>query len=402
MEKYLKGFDFDNEDNYVILDDGSDLLSLEKLLIEYQENTKLGIIIRGYADLDNAYGYGVTEDVNLAKVIPRLPNNLKFLSLQCSLIGLSPNTTLYSSIPSIPTISILALPNSLEYLELEISLHDIYYTDCLDYLFIPKSVKSISVICKSDIHNTNEINFINRCHKPQCSVYHDKNTAQNSIDKIIAKLPYHLEYIKCNFFIPNIDKFKNLKTFIISGDWDNERFNEPLNNLPSSLEWLSIYPYGFNQSLNNLPFNLKILVFCENRIWNYNHGYEHGLSNLPIGLEVLCLPENIRYDGTMTNDDVTLNNLPINLRYLSIPEHYEIPGNKICELPDSIEIIKWNSFLSVIKFDSSKRLLDIRLPKSLKIIIGCHKDDIKEIKELKSNYSYLEYIDDIINKIEFI
>jgi hypothetical protein len=104
----------------------------------------------------------------------------------------------------------------------------------------------------------------------------------------------------------------------------------------------------------------------------------------------------------MTNDDFTLNNLPINLRYLSIPEHYEIPGNKICELPDSIEIIKWNSFLSVIKFDSSKRLLDIRLPKSLKIIIGCHKDDIKEIKELKSNYSYLEYIDDIINKIEFI
>jgi len=72
----------------------------------------------------------------------------------------------------------------------------------------------------------------------------------------------------------------------------NDNFNYPLNNLPPSLESLSIcaykYIYGmarcvFNYPLDNLPHNLRHLCLCDLL------DYSHELNNLPPMLEYLEL-----------------------------------------------------------------------------------------------------------------
>jgi hypothetical protein len=65
----------------------------------------------------------------------------------------------------------------------------------------------------------------------------------------------------------------------------NDEINEPeiMNNLPQSLEFLSIMNYSFNGTLTNLPPNLKHL-----EIHSY-YAFKQSLDFLPIGLETLVL-----------------------------------------------------------------------------------------------------------------
>ena len=104
-----------------------------------------------------------------------------------------------------------------------------------------------------------------------------------------------------------------------------KEFNKPINLLPDALKYLYINSYSFNQDLNCLPEELKVLSICSNK-------FSHTVDNLPLGITILhlnistsidCsfdyLPESISYLYILSphiNSD--LSNLPVNLNVLYI------------------------------------------------------------------------------------
>jgi hypothetical protein len=98
-----------------------------------------------------------------------------------------------------------------------------------------------------------------------------------------------------NFSISGLPSCINSIIFSLNSD-----FNQPLDNLPSSLKYLELYD-KFNQPLDLLPEGLKRLII--------NAEFNYPLDNLPAGLEYL----EIR--GAFNHP---INNLPLGLKQLRI------------------------------------------------------------------------------------
>ena len=132
------------------------------------------------------------------------------------------------------------MPNTLEYLKLQLLLSDIFNNDILDCITIPTSIKSLSIILDNDIPDT----------------IVDYNSANNAVERLLNntnfKIPKNIEYLNINFHLPNIEEYTNLKVLVLNA-FQNTEFNEPLDNLPASLEWLAIHSLQFNHPLTNLP-----------------------------------------------------------------------------------------------------------------------------------------------------
>jgi len=237
-------------------------------------------------------------------------------------------------------------------------------------------------------------------------IYHPRG--QRYFDFTI--LPTTLEYLKLmdNFnqditFLPNsVTTFEinsqvfssqlnikncNLKTLTIGGSYlqdngqPNLNFNQPLNELPNTLETLTIMechefnqPLNhlpdnlqnlkligtakFNQHLNKLPINLKYLLIEGSKRFDEEYDYEEydedcgvdfnkSLDRLPEGLEKLVLKDLEFFSHSLDNLPVNLkklyikntniklvNNLPINLKKL------ELIGTKVRNfdrLPEGLE-----------------------------------------------------------------
>jgi hypothetical protein len=315
-----------------------------------------------------------------------IPENIKYLICHC-------DSEYYKNIK---------IPQHIEYLSLYLSLFDIYQNNILADIAFPSNLKSLSILINYDNPKiiTNEIEDpittqigtadigtadIDVDH---VSIQVDIQMAiQVAIERLNKVIPYNLEYLVVNFPISNIEKFVNLKTYIISSEFDYDNFNEPLDNLPASLEWLAIYPKKFNQPLDNLPSGLKYLNVGRNRLWYYFDGYSLPLNNLPASLEILYFPEIISLDGL--DYSANLRNLPTNLKILDIPEY--IPSNmNFNNLPDSLEIIVWNNFI--------KNYEDIaKFPENLKeIYVDMYQDEIE--KKFKSYSHSLNHSFNITNK----
>ncbi len=289
------------------------------------------------------------DDSNLNDKLPHIPEHIKYIQLSCEPIH-------YVDIPKLLSSS------SLECVTITMPLSGIFNHNMLDYIKLSKSIRALKLVIDNDIKQTAD------------------KQVQDAIDLIIKKsiIPLDIEYLSINFHLSNINEYTNLKTFVIIGEIQNEDYNYSLDNLPESLEWLEIHPIGFNQPVNNLPVNLKVLIFGQNRVWNYYNGYQHSIDNLPHSLEVLYLPEflmldddNIQINQSNQSNQSILENLPPNLRILSIPQY--MPDNiNYNSLPDSIEIIYWFNFPDCYKEIS-------RFPASLKKIqIKYDNDEIKQ------------------------
>lgn len=254
----------------------------------------------------------------------------------------------------------IILTDKLEYLHLHLSLSNLFENNILDYIKLPLSVKSISILIDDD-----------------CNFTMNSNSDQ-TLDPInilltnnVFIIPKNIEYLRINFQMPNISDYTALKVLVLDAS-QNTEFNYPLDNLPISLEWLEIHSLQYNQPLNNLPPNLKVLIFAHNRLSNYYDGYKHALDFLPIGLEILHFPECCALNGNLYL--ATCANLPETLKILRLP--YYIPLDIDC-LPNSIEVLEWTSFRIYYK--------DItRFPKNLKKI-KCFVHNIYE-KEIITKY----------------
>lgn len=162
---------------------------------------------------------------------------------------------------------------------------------------------------------------------------------------ICSFLPDELEELEllntANFRVDNLPKKLRILTF-------GSSFNQPIDNLPDSVEEIFFFsipePYVFfNQPINNLPRNLKKLQLSED--------FNHSLDNLPHSLELLIL----RYEFNKPVDF-----LPMNLKVLTIDGNF---NQSIDNLPDSLEFL----FFSPRIYDREISCL----PNNLRILGWC-------------------------------
>jgi len=324
--------------------------------------------------LDNKPGLDICfDDSNLDDKLPHVPEHIKYIKLSCEPIH-------YVDMPKLLSSS------SLEFVKITMPLSGIFNHNMLDYIKLSKSIKALAL----DLCDDEAVARYLCADETNTSANEDADRdvnkkIQDAVNLMINKsiIPLDIEYLSINFNLPNINEYTNLKTLIISA-FQNTEYNYSLNNLPESLEWLEIHPMGFNQPVNNLPANLKVLIFGQNRIWNYYNGYQHSVDNLPPSLEVLYLPEFLIWDELHLHENYNLStqslleNLPPNLRILNIPQY--MPKNiNYNLLPDSIEIIHWHNFPDCYKDIS-------RFPASLKKIQIVYDND--ELEQYFNNASF--------------
>jgi len=328
LELYQTGFPFDDDDKYILLD--GDINNLQQLQDNnIQENSKIGLDIH----LDSS---------ELDKILV-IPQHIKYLRFQCHELH-------YDN---------LILPDTLEYIKLDISLYSFIKNFKEKQIKLPKSLKSLTLIIDN----------------PDASIRKSINEVIEHIYSTQKDIITNLEYLRINFHISEIHKFTNLKVLFLDG-FQNTEWNEPLDTLPPYLEWLEIHSLQFNHPLNNLPAGLKVLIFGQNRIWNYYDGYQHPLDNISPSLEVLHFPECCSIEGSSYLAASSFENLPPSLKILRIPKIIPDETNFNC-LPDSIETLEWYEFRKHYKQIS-------KFPANLKKIIAYLDDD---------NTEFLEYIE---------
>ncbi len=146
------------------------------------------------------------------------------------------------------------------------------------------------------------------------SIAYEAQLLANNIPTFITKLSLCLnDYSNINFIS---SLHYGLKELYILGD--ESAFDEPINNLPSTLEILHIESIIFNQNLDNLPEGLKDL-----RI--YTDSFTHSLSYLPNALEKLELKSfNLCCGSFLCFDNFKDNfmSLPNNIKSINIDGYY--------------------------------------------------------------------------------
>ncbi len=172
-------------------------------------------------------------------------------------------------------------------------------------------------------------------------------------------------------------------------------FNQPLNNLPTSLLYLEITNQSFSQSLDFLPSSLKVLKISSPHIQQ--------LDNLPNKLKVLFFT---------TNTFFQISNIPNGLKFFKSPNKYNYP---IDDLPDSIEKLCLNLDESVIvnKWPVSLKILSVteyskqlvNLPNIIELYIDYNipTDNLPDsIQILGFGSNYFHKINKLPQSIKFI
>ena len=154
---------------------------------------------------------------------------------------------------------------------------------------------------------------------------------------VITKFPYNLNTLVLGKnYGQRINIFPNNLKYLDIG----ESYTEPLDNLPESLETL-IIGGKFNNFIK-YPSNLKYLIIKKNSLFNKE------LENLPSTLIYLSIQNNYIFPINKLNDSIlclslgdyyngTINNFPLNLHKLILSENFNYD---FMYLPPSIEIIE--------------------------------------------------------------
>ena len=177
---------------------------------------------------------------------------------------------------------------------------------------------------------------------------HDKNT-------LIIKLHYNGKLddidelnnstnnlqIKYLYFTDSYDEYFIMNSFEFTDSFyqikklSYSKFNQPIDNLPQTLESLS-FGFSFNCTIDNLPQSLRNLSFG-------NH-FNQMVNNLPQTLKKIkfdylfnCtvdnLPQTLESLTVGTSFNQTINNLPQSLKKLSLGNNF---NQNLDNLPNSI------------------------------------------------------------------
>ena len=172
--------------------------------------------------------------------------------------------------------------------------------------------------------NGSILNDISQCDTVIFSNYEDLNICLRT-NFYFAKYYYSWKGSKFN------QEIDNLPSSIINLTLDY-KFNQPIDNLPSSIQNLTL-GYCFNQEINDLPSSLINLTLGSN--------FNQKIDNLPSSLINLTLGEKFNRK---------INNLPQSICKIKFETHYY--NRKIKKLPSNlktIDISGMSSKLVVIK-----------------------------------------------------
>ncbi len=194
-----------------------------------------------------------------------------------------------------------------------------------------------------------------------------QNIMDNQIEKIIfdsqynSPLPNLPDSVKIIMFGSNdyydnfnLDEVTDSQLECLFGI--NDKFNQPIDNLPSNLTHL-LFSIGskFNQPINNLPSTLKYLSLCDN--------FTHPLDNLPENLKYLYLYScNHGYNDIIFN--YNLDSLPAGLKYFQFNtdchkcEFNNLPVGLEYLILDIPYIQKFNNLPSTLKYFDLKLITD--------------------------------------------
>lgn len=215
------------------------------------------------------------------------------------------------------TLPFECLPTELEKLTIVSS----NFNNTLEY--IPIGLKKLRIYSKS-FHQT-----ISLAHtKLECIVIHSGND-YNSLPKETICYTDNDISILCNSYVSDQPKglFNNilddlpetLQHLTIHSNY----FNQSVDKLPKYLRYLSIYSPEFNQPYKKLPPLLETLEISSRVL-------THKPDSLPADLKVL----QCNFSPTQSIDSCTLQNLPRNLLYLNL-NSIRFAGN-MCDLPRTL------------------------------------------------------------------
>ena len=146
-------------------------------------------------------------------------------------------------------------------------------------------------------------------------------------------------------------------------NWKNSKFNQHLDNLPTSIRDLTL-GHSFNQRLDNLPFSIINLTL--------GHNFNQPLDNLPSSIRDLTLGQcfnqpldNLPYGiQNLTLDyyfNQNLNNLPSKIQNLTLGLSF---NQSLDNLPSSLNKITFKSYLQYTEFNWKVK----KIPSNLKIV----------------------------------
>jgi hypothetical protein len=152
-------------------------------------------------------------------------------------------------------------------------------------------------------------------------------------------------------------------------------FDQPINNLPSSIETLKI-GHTFNQPIDNLPGSIKYLIFSEHGSFNQSVDY------LPSSIE------KIEFNSDFNHP---IDNLGNKVKYLRFGEGFKHPINSIVKQLKKLEI----SFNHYYKFNEN--YLDVEFDDDCEVIFTIiYFNGDYEFEPEKFD----EHHDEVINKMK--
>ncbi len=255
---------------------------------------------------DDYFGYKTIHEkfVNKTNYEKESLDNYKSLLLDVEQVIFPPNYTF--SFPN--------LPDNIK----SIIIHDAQKLE----INLPPKLENLQIYSDDNYHKISEFPKTLKKLVWFCKSLDDLDLSLNMLPNWIEELTIG----NITFICSDLSHFTHLKTLKII----NPNFNQHLDCLPDTIQYLEIKSVAFNQTLNNLPLFLKELEL--NIYYNNVDGmYTQDLVNLPHNLKKLTI---INYKGS-------LDYLPNNLEYLKIQYEHSFDTITLNNLPDSITTIEF-------------------------------------------------------------
>ena len=287
-------------------------------------------------DLAPIKGLTFNDGVNISNYVGKLPQSLKILKISCNFNEEFENLFICGELPkSLESLTFGEDFNQRVNFLLLTSLESLTFGEDFNQPvdgLLPESLKHLSFGCDYPFYNSNLLKFIEYDRMGLLGRITDVNMkCYSKFNQPVENLPKSLESLTLgyNFYQRANNLPQSLKHLKFGYKYVS------VDNLPTSLETL-ILADMYSGRVDNLPDSLKILVTGEE--------YYEPVDNLPPHLEVLILGN--RYDWPV-------DNLPQSLKYLSFGEDFD--KDHINDLPNSLETLIIRGVIYDLPFDRNVR-----------------------------------------------
>lgn len=159
-------------------------------------------------------------------------------------------------------------------------LHNVKHVEFMhnvkSFHLLPKTVYSIN-ISGTCLYNTEFLKTI-PSHVRELSI------TANVFHGKMSSIPPHIKKLSFEYFNDNIDFLSSSNiTYLDLG----KKFNQPIQNLPESIEYLDLSGYWFDQSIDKLPQNIRHLLL--------GYRFDQKIDHLPTTLKYLTVDREYKY-----------------------------------------------------------------------------------------------------------